>query len=144
MATRLGTVREATAAIIIANDGRLILQQRDNIPGILHPGKVGLFGGHREGNESYVDCIARELQEEIGYRVPAHRLEHLATRTGDDLDVAGGLVHGEIYVVRGVPIDQLTVTEGTLLAIQAEEISAIGSKLVPSARVALEYFGLRF
>lgn len=138
------TVREATAAIIIANDGRLILQQRDNIPGILHPGKVGLFGGHREGIEAFVDCIARELQEEIGYKVPAHRFEHLATRTGPDLDVPGGMVHGEIYVVRGVPIERLTIAEGTLLAIHPEEISAIATKLVPSARSALEYFGLRF
>lgn len=121
-----------------------MLQQRDDIPGILHPGKVGLFGGHREGNEAFVDCIARELQEEIGYIVPVHRFEHLATRTGPDLDVPGGMVHGEIYVVRGVPIEQLTVTEGTLLAMHPEEIAAIASKLVPSARSALEYFGLRF
>ncbi|WP_373456544.1 NUDIX domain-containing protein [Pseudomonas fluorescens] len=48
--------------MLLANDGRLILQQRDNIPGILHPGKVGLFGGHREGDESFVACIAREIQ----------------------------------------------------------------------------------
>ncbi|MGX4770664.1 NUDIX domain-containing protein [Bradyrhizobium guangdongense] len=137
-------MREATAAIIISDDGRLILQQRDNIPEILHPGKVGLFGGHREGNEPFVDCITRELQEEIGYTVARHRFEHLATRTGADLDVPGGMVHGEIYVVRGVPIEQLTIAEGTLLAIGPEEISAIASKLVPSARSALEYFGLRF
>lgn len=144
MAAKLENVREATAAIILADDGRLILQRRDNIPGILHPGKVGLFGGHREGNESFVDCIAREIQEEIGYRVPGHRFEHLATRTGPDPDVPGGMVHGEIYVIRGVPMEQLTIAEGTLVAILPEEISAIASKLVPSARSALEYFGLRF
>ncbi|MET4345506.1 NUDIX domain-containing protein [Bradyrhizobium sp. RT9a] len=137
-------MREATAAIIIANDGRLILQQRDDIPGILHPGKVGLFGGHREGDESFVDCIARELHEEIGCSLPASRFVHLVTRTGPDLDVEGGTVHGEIYVVRGVPIEQLTVSEGTLLAMHPEQIPAIASMLVPSARSALEYFGLRF
>ncbi|MCK1305761.1 NUDIX domain-containing protein [Bradyrhizobium sp. 45] len=136
-------MREATAAIIVAEDTRLILQQRDSIPGILHPGKVGLFGGHREGDESFVDCIIRELHEEIGCYVPANRFVHLATRTGPDLDVEGGTVHGEIFVVRDVAVEQLVATEGTLLVIHPAEISTIASNLVPSAYSALKFFGLR-
>jgi 8-oxo-dGTP diphosphatase len=51
--------------------GRFLLQQRDDITGIIHPGKVGLFGGHREGDEAYLECTAREICEEISYFVPA-------------------------------------------------------------------------
>jgi 8-oxo-dGTP diphosphatase len=40
--------REIAGAIIIDTFGRFLLQQRDDILGIIHPGKVGLFGGHRE------------------------------------------------------------------------------------------------
>lgn len=135
-------VREATAAIILADDRRLILQQRDNIPGILHPGKVGLFGGHREGNESFTECIVREIYEEISYYLPVDRFEHLATRSGDDPDIVGGFVHGEIFVVRNVPIAQLVVKEGALLVIEPAAISEIADNLVPSAHFAFRYFGL--
>ncbi|WP_128917800.1 NUDIX domain-containing protein [Bradyrhizobium nanningense] len=135
--------REATAAILFAQDGRLLLQQRDNIPGILHPGKVGLFGGHREGNEAFLDCIVREIFEEIGCRLPASSFQHLASRLGPDPDVPGGVVHGEIFVARNIPIDRLIVCEGTLLVMRPSAISEIAHKLVPSAHFALECFGYR-
>ena len=47
--------REVSAALIIDTRGRFLLQQRDNIPGILFPGKIGLFGGHREGEETFLE-----------------------------------------------------------------------------------------
>jgi 8-oxo-dGTP pyrophosphatase MutT (NUDIX family) len=47
---------EIAAAIIIDTAGRFLLQQRDDIAGIIHPGKVSLFGGHREGDETYLDA----------------------------------------------------------------------------------------
>ena len=59
--------REGAGAILIDNFGRFLLQQRDDCPGILQPGKVGLFGGHRESNETYLQCLVREINEEIGY-----------------------------------------------------------------------------
>jgi hypothetical protein len=43
--------REIACAIIIDPHRRFPLQQRDDIPGILCPGMVGLFGGHREGGD---------------------------------------------------------------------------------------------
>jgi hypothetical protein len=36
--------REIACAIIIDTCGRFLLQQRDDIPGIVSPGMVGLFG----------------------------------------------------------------------------------------------------
>jgi hypothetical protein len=45
--------REVAAALMIDTRGRFLLQQRDNIPGILFPGKIGLFGGPREGDETF-------------------------------------------------------------------------------------------
>jgi hypothetical protein len=41
--------REIAGAIIIDTLGRFL---RDDITGIIHPGKVELFGGHREGDEA--------------------------------------------------------------------------------------------
>ena len=41
--------REIACAILIDPQGRFLLQRRDDAPNILYPGKIGLFGGHREG-----------------------------------------------------------------------------------------------
>jgi ADP-ribose pyrophosphatase YjhB (NUDIX family) len=54
-------VRRIAAAIVFDTSGRLLLQQRDNIPGILYPGRIGLFGGHLEGDETFLNCVVREI-----------------------------------------------------------------------------------
>ena len=60
-------MREAAAAILFDPSGRLLLQLRDNIPNILYPGMIGFFGGHREGNETFLECVVREIHEELSF-----------------------------------------------------------------------------
>ena len=133
--------RETASAIIIDTAGRFLLQQRDDIVGILYPGMVGLFGGHREGDESFLECVVREVHEEIGYFVSPERFEYLGARRGVDPDVDGGTIHGEIFVVRDIPSDKLVVTEGSLLIVRPNELGQIEQNLAPSARFALKAFG---
>jgi 8-oxo-dGTP diphosphatase len=136
--------REIACAIIIDKFGRFLLQQRDDIVGILHPGKVGLFGGHREGDETYLQCVVREIHEEISYFVPAEHFEYLATLDGTDLDLDGGTVTGQFFIARNIPVDALLVTEGSLLIIKPSELIQIDSKLTPTARFAMKaYLGKR-
>jgi 8-oxo-dGTP diphosphatase len=75
--------RETTGAILIDTGGRFLLQQRHDVVGILHPGKVGLFGGHREGAETFLECVVREIQEEISYFVPAARCTEIMLLCND-------------------------------------------------------------
>ena len=58
--------REIAAAILFDATGNMLLQRRDDKLGIIQPGKVGMFGGHREGAESFLECVIRE---EISYQV---------------------------------------------------------------------------
>jgi 8-oxo-dGTP diphosphatase len=132
--------REIASAIIIDPFGRFLLQQRDDIAGIMHPGKVALFGGHREGDETFLECVVREIHEELSYFVPPERFEHLASLDGSDLDVNGGTVRGDIFVARNIPIDPLVVTEGSLLIVDPQDISGIERKLTPFARFWIETF----
>ncbi len=132
--------REIACAIIIDAHGRFLLQQRDDISGILHPGKIGLFGGHREGDESFLECVAREIREETGYCVPPGRFEYLASIDGADIDVEGGSVRGDFFVVRDVPVEVLVITEGSLRIVPRERIHEVRPKLTPSARFALNAF----
>jgi 8-oxo-dGTP diphosphatase len=130
--------REVGSAILIDTLGRFLFQQRDDIPGILHPGKVGLFGGHRESGESYLQCVVREVLEETTYYVPPGDFAHLATY--DDVDDDGGTVHGEFFVTNDIPIDRLLITEGALSIVKLEDISSVQSRFSPSARFALQAF----
>lgn len=128
---------EFASAVLIDTRGHLILQERDNIPGIYLPGQIGLFGGHREEGESFLQCVVREIQEEIGYFVPPGRFQHLTSYAGF-VDSDGDTAYGEIFIADDIPFDGLHVTEGSLLIVPRTEISAIEHRLSPSASAALK------
>ncbi len=130
--------RETASALLIDTAGRLLLQQRDDVPGILYPGMVGLFGGHREGNETFLECAVREVHEEVSYFVPPEQFEYLTERHGVDPAVEGGIIYGHLFVARDIPSDKLVITEGSLLIVSPDELSQIESNLAPSARIALK------
>ena len=130
--------RETASALLIDTAGRWLLQQRDDIPGILYPGMVGLFGGHREGNETFLDCVVREVHEEVSYFVPPEQFEYLTERRGVDPAVEGGIIYGHVFVARDIPSDKLVITEGSLLIVRPNELSRIELNLAPSALLALK------
>lgn len=132
--------RETTGAIIIDTSGRYLFQLRDDVAGIASPGKIGLFGGHREGDETFLECIVREIHEEIGYFVPAERFEHLGSFDGEDIESKRGTIHGHLFVARDIPVDALDVTEGTLLIVEPTEIDEIQARLAPTTRLALKAY----
>jgi 8-oxo-dGTP diphosphatase len=133
--------REASGVILVDTDGHLLLQQRDNVADIAHPGKVGLFGGRREGSETFLQCAVREVNEELGYFIPPEQFQHLASHTGVDLEIDGGTVRGELFVARDIPVDALAITEGTLLVVARNELKQIEHRLTPMTRFALQAFG---
>ena len=56
---------DAVAAIITVEDGRYLMQLRDDIPGIFYPGHWGCFGGAVGRGEDDVTALQRELAEEL-------------------------------------------------------------------------------
>ena len=123
--------REVAAAILVGTCGRLLFQQRDDIPGLLYAGLVGLFGGHREGDESFLACVQRELLEETGLALAPGRFEPLVTFTV--AYPAGGGVKGQFYAVRGFPIDAAVITEGQPLVIARDQLPGLLPRMTPSA-----------
>jgi 8-oxo-dGTP diphosphatase len=53
-------------ALIFAGDGRILMQQRDDKPGLPFPGSWTFFGGLAEESESLGQALERELLEELG------------------------------------------------------------------------------
>ena len=135
--------RAISAAVVIDTSGDLLLQQRDDRPDIIYPGGIGLFGGHREDGETALECVVRELAEELTYDIAPARFVELTSREGEDTERKGGTFRGDFYVVRDVPRDEIVVTEGALLVVAPPDVARIDHKLTPTARFALAaYFAL--
>ena len=123
-------IREISCALLIGLDGRFLLQQRDMVPHIVAPGKIGLFGGHREGEETFLDCVVREVHEETSYFVSPERFEHLGDYSAD-AEVPGGTTIQSYFVARDIPADVLVVTEGSLRIAARDELASLQTKLTP-------------
>jgi 8-oxo-dGTP pyrophosphatase MutT (NUDIX family) len=96
-------VRQVAIAILYQN-GQYLLQLRDPLPTIVHPGHWGLFGGHLDDGETPEAAIWRELAEEIGYTPPS--------LTPFCEDQGFGVVRHVFYGPLTVPIQTLTLQEG--------------------------------
>jgi 8-oxo-dGTP pyrophosphatase MutT (NUDIX family) len=61
--------------LLIRKDGSVILQVRDNKPGITNPGLIASFGGHIEDGEEPIDAAVREINEETNLQLHKDQLE---------------------------------------------------------------------
>jgi 8-oxo-dGTP pyrophosphatase MutT (NUDIX family) len=57
------------AGVILHQEGRVLLQHRDDNPSIRWPGAWAIFGGHVEEGETPEEGARREIQEELGLRL---------------------------------------------------------------------------
>jgi 8-oxo-dGTP pyrophosphatase MutT (NUDIX family) len=129
---------EFASAMLVGTCGRLLFQQRDNVPNIRNPGGIGLFGGHREPGESFAQCVSREVHEEIGYLLAPQCFELLGPYEAIAPD--GHHLKGEHFLARDIPVGSLNITEGSLLVIEQRDLPAFLPRLVPSAAVAARKF----
>ncbi len=130
------------ALAILHQDGKFLCQLRDNIPGIIHPGVWGLFGGHLEPQETPEFCLKRELIEEIGYSVS----ELIPFKEYRDSQVTRFVFYApltvdlsQLVLNEGWDMGLLTVEEiqaGKAYSQKAEMVRAIGD---PLQRILLEF-----
>lgn len=59
----------ASNAIILDKEGRILIAKRSAAKG----GLYALPGGTKQNNETFEECVAREMAEEIGLKLPASR-----------------------------------------------------------------------
>ena len=58
-------MKKGASIIFVNSRNQIILQLRDNIDNIPYPGRWDLLGGNVEKNESPLQCIIREMKEEL-------------------------------------------------------------------------------
>lgn len=132
--------REVSCCILIDRNGDFLLQQRDDIPTIVQPGKIATFGGHRELGESFIDCVIREIHEETGLLLAPNRLETVLVYEGEDVEGPGAGVTAAFYAARDIPGERLVITEGALVRVPVDRLPSLGDKLTPLTRLALAEF----
>lgn len=97
--------RPQCGLLIENSEGKVLLQLRDDIPGIPYPNCWGTFGGQVEPGESPEEAIRREIREELHYEFS--RPEYFGNFPFDGYD---------IYMYRVVDpyiaLDTIRVTEG--------------------------------
>lgn len=97
------------AIAILHQDGKFLMQLRDDLPNIFYPGHWALFGGHIEPDEPPDTAIRRELLEEIAYTPPT------IAKFGDYIDdqVIRHVYQAELIV----DVRDLALNEGMDLAL---------------------------
>lgn len=99
------------ALAILERNGRFLMQLRDDLPTILHPGIWGLFGGQLEAGETPEEALKRELSEEIHYSI---EIFHPFRRYDGE-----NLIRHIFHVPLSVETDELIQSEGQDMALLA-------------------------
>ncbi|HWK44886.1 MAG TPA: NUDIX domain-containing protein [Stellaceae bacterium] len=121
--------RAVAVAVIVAEDGRYLLQLRDDKPGIAVPGHWALFGGGLEPGESPATALVRELREELGFTATDYaRLMESIHRMP-----SGRIVEMWFFTVRVRldEIDRMVQTEGADKALFTPEEAAALDRIAP-------------
>ncbi|HEY9081058.1 NUDIX domain-containing protein [Magnetovibrio sp.] len=114
----------AAAVILVSEDGRYLMQRRDDIRGIFYPGHLGVFGGACDGDETYEQAAVRELEEELSLSL-AGRLKYF-TRMSFSFEPFGfGTVERVYYTA--------TLTDQEIAAIRLGE--GQGLELIEAAHM---------
>jgi hypothetical protein len=65
---------------------------------------------------------------------------HVASYRGPDVEVGGGRLSSECYVVRDVPIDRIHVTEGSLFIAEQADLPSLEPKFARLALIAIKAY----
>jgi 8-oxo-dGTP pyrophosphatase MutT (NUDIX family) len=104
---------DAVAAIITDENGRYLMQLRDDIPRIFYPGHWGCFGGAVGPGESPLQALCRELAEEL--EMPAPTADEFVTFDFDLSKLGQKLCYRTYYEFKltGVEISRFVLHEGS-------------------------------
>lgn len=118
-------IREVAIAII-HQEGKFLIQLRDDIPTIIYPNCWALFGGHLEAGETPESALIREIKEEINYDV----ISFSKFNTYQNQNV----IRHVFDLPLTVKIEDLTLGEGWDFALVSPEIIKQGSHYSEKAK----------
>lgn len=135
--------RQSVVVILINAAGELLLQHRDDIPGINYPGFWAFFAGGLEAEEqTFEACAIREMEEELNLRLDPEDLTLYARlidhpnpgRIGPGRDL-----HHIFKANITQTLEELTLNEGQDMGFFSKE-KALDLRLAPWARDLISAF----
>lgn len=128
---------DAAVAILTLEDGRYLMQLRDDKPDIFYPDHWGLFGGGIDAGEDSQTCLRRELMEELTL---APRSLTFFTRMVFDFSPFGcGTLFRDFFLVplTYAELSRLTLGEGRKMEAVDLQTLLIDGRVVPYDSFAL-------
>ncbi len=114
-------VRDCVSALLVDEKGRLVIQLRDDKPGLLFPAHWATLGGAIEAGETPDQAMKRELDEEISPAPPVtfwRYFEHTYKARGETRMVANHVYVGklscaleDVKLFEGQRLEAFTVDE---------------------------------
>ncbi|MEE3719572.1 NUDIX hydrolase [Tumidithrix elongata RA019] len=135
--------QKLVAIAILRYQDRFLMQLRDDIPTIVHPGCWSMFGGHIEADETPEFAMQRELLEEIGYAPPKLELvgcypTEVAKRHVFFAELSVGLEALELH--EGWDMDLLTIEDIARGDRYSEKAKQVRPLAVPHQQILLSFF----
>ncbi len=126
-------------ALLVTNEGKIILQQRDNNPGIVNPCLISMFGGSSRRGDLPEDCLKRELAEELELDVTLYKVEKLEV-FNKTKEIDGQDYEANVFVIKNVHSENLKIHEGKgFVCDYAKELLKL-DKLTRITKLSLESY----
>lgn len=134
------TLTGAAAAIIVTPDHYFLLQHRDAKLGIWFPDSWGLFGGAIEHGETPGAALARELNEELGFKPAEIRYFTQIAWDFERWDLGIKLRYTFEVPIASIEIDRLVLHEGQGMRLFSAQEVLREPRLTPYDAHALRMF----
>lgn len=126
-------------ALLITDEGKIVLQQREDKPYIVNPGKITMFGGTLRARENLKAGLGRELLDELEIDIGQFPVKKLGVYyKTKELDGIDYVIH--VYLVFDVKLSSLKLHEGAGFLV-GKASNLLGNRnLTRITRLALENF----
>ncbi|MBD1910574.1 NUDIX hydrolase [Leptolyngbya sp. FACHB-8] len=132
------------AIAILQQNDHFLLQLRDDIPTLVHPGQWAFFGGHLEPDEKPEEAVRRELLEEIGYTPPDLKLfqSYPTDKVVRHVFAAPLTVPlSALTLQEGMDMSLVSITDVQRGACYSAKVQEVRSLAAPHRAILLEFWG---